>query len=108
MTVKHSGDEAFLFYFPVPTQTQQESGFIVFLQYDTSSYFKLILSPSVCDFSVADFQISPKKGHSLFTTPLLVFSSADFYSTCIPEGSIGNIYGKTPLCEILGRTQEGI
>lgn len=55
MTVKHNGDEAFLFYFPVSTQTQQESGFIVFLQYDTSSRFKLILSPSVCDFSVADF-----------------------------------------------------
>lgn len=61
VTVKHNGDEAFLFYFPVSTQTQQESGFIVFLQYDTSSRFKLILSPSVCDFSVADFSDLPQE-----------------------------------------------
>lgn len=80
VTVKHNGDEAFLFYLTVATQAQHEtvqSGFIVFLQYDTFSHFKLMLSPTVCHNSVANlldlYPTPPKKGHCL---PLLFWSFA--------------------------------
>lgn len=49
-----------------------------------------MLSPSVCDFSVADLSDLPR-GRAVFTLPLLVFSSVDFYSACIPKGSINSL-----------------
>lgn len=63
MTVKHSGDEAFLFYFLVPTQTRHETkqtGFMVFLQSDTSSCLRqlFVLCPGQT-FQISD---SPRKG----------------------------------------------
>ena len=62
-----------LFYFPVPSQIQDESGFIVFLQYATSSHFTRMLSPSVCDFSVASLlDLPPGKG--IHCLPLLCWS----------------------------------
>ena len=62
-----------LFYFPVPSQIQDESAFVVFSQYATSSHFTRMLSPSVCDFSVASLSdLPPRKGtHCL---PLLCWS----------------------------------
>lgn len=96
MTVKHNGDEAFLFYLTVATQAQHEtvqSGFIVFLQYDTFSHFKLMLSPTVCHNSVANLLdlYPPPQERALFTTPILVFCFVDFYSTYYPDGSVNNI-----------------
>ena len=62
-----------MFYFPVPSQIQDESGFIVFLQYTTSSHFTWMLSPSVGDFSVASLSdLPPRKG--IHCLPLLCWS----------------------------------
>lgn len=74
----------FIFRFhPDSTWDCIQTGFIVFLQCDTSSHFKLMLSPTVCDCFVAKLSDLPRE-RALFTSPLLAFASVDFYSTYIP------------------------
>lgn len=88
MEMKHS---CFIFRFhPDSTWDWIQTGFILFLQYDTSSHFKLMFLPIVCDCSVANFSSFPWE-RALFTSPLLAFSSVDFYVTCYPDDSINNI-----------------
>lgn len=93
MEMKHS---CFIFqFYPDSTWDWIQTGFIVFWQYDTSSHFKLMLSPTLCDCSVT--QLSDLAQRVLFTSPLLAFSSVDFYSTCIPHGQ-STIFREKLLC----------
>lgn len=90
--LKHNGNEAFLFYFQVPPRLNMRLNsnwlYCVFTIWYIFTFQANVFT--VCDCSVANFSGFPWE-RALFTSPLLAFSSVDFYSTCYPEGSINNI-----------------